>query len=544
MRPIQSLSHKLVISYVIAFAFVAAVNFFLRSGNWFSGTTIFWIELGVLVFILAALHYYFRRMILVPIRHLIHVTKQLTQNNNSKERAKRFYNDELGDLVHSLNELIDEIQLREDLLVSERDRTALAHEQANSYATEMRATNHKLEFQVQVRKRIESKLTQFQNFLTNIIDSMPSALITIDEDLMVTQWNAEATKLTHNSVVEAIGKKITEAFPQLEPYENWVQLSLDLQSTQTINAIDMVANHQKRFFDITIYPLQQQSNKEAVIRIDDVTDKMRMEEAMVQSEKVMSLGGMAAGMAHEINNPISAIVQNAQNITRRLDPALKANQAVADEFELDLHQLQQYLKKRKILAFLNHITESGIRASNLVTNMLQFSRSSDVMMQPCLLTDVLEKAINIALTDDKLHTIKDKFEMNIDQDFEAHTATTLGVFTELEQVVLNLIKNAAYAISARKNTLNDIDEGIIRIELTADAQFATIKVSDNGIGMTPETKKRVFEPFFTTKGVGEGTGLGLSVSYFIIENHHNGRMAVDSSFGHGTTFEIKLPLAR
>jgi signal transduction histidine kinase len=251
---------------------------------------------------------------------------------------------------------------------------------------------------------------------------------------------------------------------------------------------------------------------------------------------------MAAGMAHEINNPISAIVQNVQNIQRRIDPGLPANQEKAAKHEIDLNAMNAYLKDRRILSFLDHISSSGLRASNLVQNMLQFSRASDLSLHPCLIVEVLEKAINIALTDEQLHDVKGLFELNFDQDFRAPEAVVSGVFSELEQVILNLIKNAAFAIHERRLTLNDIDEGIINIRQTIEDNRCIISVSDNGIGMSSDTRKKIFEPFFTTKEVGSGTGLGLSVSYFIINSHHRGQMTADSKFGTGTEFVISLPL--
>jgi signal transduction histidine kinase len=114
--------------------------------------------------------------------------------------------------------------------------------------------------------------------------------------------------------------------------------------------------------------------------------------------------------------------------------------------------------------------------------------------------------------------------------------------TELEQVLLNLLKNAAQAIRERFDTLNDIDEGIIQIRQYIEGSRCVIEVSDNGIGMDEPTRKRIFEPFFTTKDVGVGTGLGLSVSFFIITTHHHGRLQVESTVGKGARFILSLPL--
>ncbi|MBU2862861.1 ATP-binding protein [Reinekea marina] len=542
MRPIRSLSHKLMISYVIVILLVSTITALIHTNQWMSPTAQVTLQWVMIICVIFGLHYYFRWLVLKPIRHLIAVTKELTQTTGSPVRAKRTQDDELGDLVNALNDLIDGIQSRKEIIIAERDRSALAHQQANAYAAEMRSSNRKLELEVQVRKRIETKLTEFQQFLNSIINSMPSAIIAIDQSLIVTQWNVEATHLTATSSSDAKGEHLVAAFPYMESHIDWLQESIVTKRTKTLRNVEYVKNHKTYLLDIVVYPLQQSNSNDAVIRIDDVTEKFRMEEIMIHSDKVMSLGGMASGMAHEINNPLSAIVQNAQNIARRIDPNLEANQKQAKENDLDLNRMHEYLKKRKVTAFLNNITESGVRASKLVTNMLQFSRSNDVSLSPCMIIDILENAINIALTDDKLYSIKGNFEMNIDQDFLAPEVWVSGVFTELEQVILNLIKNASHAIAERKQTLNDIDEGVINIHQSIENDYCLISISDNGIGMTPNTRKKVFEPFFTTKEVGVGTGLGLSVCYFIISTHHSGQLSVESEFGLGSVFEIRLPI--
>ena len=493
-----------------------------------------------LVFLISLLFFY--RYFLRPVHHLIQIAKELANSNNSMIRAQKLNDDELGDLVDAFNEMINQIQLREEIIVSERDRVAIALEQADNYAHVTQATNKKLEFEVQVRKRIESKLTDFQQFLNSIINSMPSALIAIDENLVVTQWNQGATDLSGTDALDAIGAKALDCLTLLQPYEEWIGDVWDNAQNKSLHAIPYTFKQKTRRFDITLYPLKNAQARSAVIRIDDVTEKFRLEETIIQTEKIMSLGGMAAGMAHEINNPISAIIQNVQNILRRIDPNLSQNQEQAEKCQIDLNALNKYLNARKILSFLENISYSGVRASNLVSNMLQFSRASDLSLQPCTVVDVLEKAVNIAITDDQLYDIKGNLELNVDQDFQSPEAVVAGVFNELEQVILNLIKNAAQAVNERKLTLNDIDEGVINIHQSIVKDQCIIRITDNGIGMEAQTRKKVFEPFFTTKEVGTGTGLGMSVSYFIIRSHHNGKLHVESEFGVGTSFEISLPL--
>ena len=541
MIQFTSLSQRLFFGYISATISLIIFLALLEQTN-YSAIAQFFLSVVAISFVFLVLHLFFYQNFLRPVHHLIKIAKELATSNNSQLRARKFNEDELGDLIDSFNEMINQIQLREEIIVSERDRVAIALEQADDYALVTQATNKKLEFEVQVRKRIEAKLTEFQQFLNSIINSMPSALIAVDDQLQITQWNQEATNISGTDSSDAIRSFAYDAFPLLSNHSDWIRQVWTENRTRTLHNIELSTGEKHRLFDITVYPLRNTDSPSAVIRIDDVTEKIKMQEAIVQSDKVMSLGGMAAGMAHEINNPISAIIQNVQNIQRRIDPNLLVNQTQAKKNQLDLHAVNLYLKERKILSFLNHISQSGLRASNLVANMLQFSRASSLSLQPCLIMEVLEKAINIAITDDQLHDVKGNFELNFDQDFQAPLATVMGVFTELEQVVLNLIKNAAYAINERRLSLNDIEEGIINIHQCIRGDQCIIAVSDNGIGMSASTKKHMFEPFFTTKEVGAGTGLGLSVSYFIISSHHKGQLQVESEFGLGTTFEISLPL--
>lgn len=541
MIQFTSLSQRLFFGYISAIVLLISFLTFVHQSGYPPLLQLFLSILAIsLVFLV--LHLVFYRIFLKPVLHLIQITKELASSNNSQIRAQKLNDDELGELVDAFNEMISQIQLREDIIVSERDRVAIALEQADDYAQVTKATNQKLEFEVQIRKRIETKLTEFQQFLNSIINSMPSALIAIDKDLKVTQWNQEATRLSGTHSNDAIGQTAQLAFPMLQKHVDWIAEVWNENNTRTLHNIEEHIEEQLRLFDIVVYPLKNTATPSAVIRVDDVTEKIQLEEAIVQSDKIMSLGGMAAGMAHEINNPISAIVQNVQNIQRRINPELSANQTQAEKNQVDLVAMNQYLKDRRILSFLNHISESGLRASRLVANMLQFSRASDLSLQPCLIIEVLEKAINIALTDSQLHDVKGNFELNFDQDFQAPGAVVNGVFTELEQVILNLIKNAAFAINERRLTLNDIDEGIINIHQSIEGHQCIIRISDNGIGMRVATRKKIFEPFFTTKDVGAGTGLGLSVSYFIVNSHHKGQMMVDSEFGIGSEFTISLPL--
>ncbi|MFG1497479.1 ATP-binding protein [Saccharospirillum sp. HFRX-1] len=521
----------------------AAIGVVVVSGRHLDAVIVIALITAISMLSAAVLLLIMRRYFLAPLKVLMHVSNQVTSTDDIKLRAPKYKSDELGRVVDAFNAMLDRVEKRETELTAERDRATQALQQSEAMTEEAQRAMHKLEFEVQVRQRIERKLTDFQNYLNAIINSMPSALIAVDAQLLVTQWNQEASRLSGTRADQALGLPLADAFPLLGEHHDLVQLALSEQSLQSRhNLLLTLPDEQRVRLNLVIYPLQQTEAHGAVIRLDDITEQFRLEEVMVQTEKMMSVGGLAAGMAHEINNPLGAIVQNAQNVQRRLDPSLKRNRETASELELDLERFQAYLQARDVPHFLNNITESGLRASRIVTNMLQFSRASGHQLHPYPIGQLLEQAINIAVNDYNLKAGYTDHNLFVDQDFRAPETEVPCVMTELEQVLLNLLKNAAQAIRERFETLNDIDEGIIQIHQYLDGDDCVIEVSDNGAGMNEATRKRLFEPFFTTKEVGVGTGLGLSVSFFIITAHHYGHMSVESEPGQGSRFMLRLPL--
>lgn len=271
--------------------------------------------------------------------------------------------------------------------------------------------------------------------------------------------------------------------------------------------------------------------------VRDITENKKMRELMVQTEKMMSIGNLAAGMAHEINNPLGVILQSTQNIKRRLKSDTVANLEVAKECNVDLDTLLCYLEKRQIIKFIDGIADVGKRAAEIVRNMLQFSRQSEKTKTLSSLSVIIDDSIELAQKDYSLETKYDFRFIKIEKIIEEEIAVAC-VKTEIEQVVFNLLKNAAQAFCEHKQ----VDSALIRIKVYRDENWAIIDVIDNGPGMNEDSKRRVFEPFFTTKPVGVGTGLGLSVCYFIITQSHSGSMQVESQLGEGTRFIIKLPI--
>ncbi len=389
-------------------------------------------------------------------------------------------------------------------------------------------------------KNADEERTRIRVYLQSIIDSMPSQLIGVDDAGRITHWNTAAEKKLQIPSDEAIGKYISDIFPHMDFLVKKIRQAMWDKTPPSTDRIQTYRNGDLQVLELMVYPLQGPASAGgAVIRIDDVTAKIRFEEMMIQTEKMMSVGGLAAGMAHEINNPLGGILLGAQNILRRFSPDNPINNEAARECGVDLANLRKYLETREIFKMMEGILEMGERASRIVSNMLSFSRRSESRKSPRDVTDIINRTIDLAAQDYDLTKRYDFRHIDILREYEPGLPIVCCVETEIEQVFLNLLKNAAHAMMENGHR---VAHPVITIRARREGDSIRIEVEDNGIGMDEKIRKSVFDPFFTTKKVGAGTGLGLSVSYFIITNNHRGTLSVESSPGKGTKFIIILPL--
>lgn len=272
----------------------------------------------------------------------------------------------------------------------------------------------------------------------------------------------------------------------------------------------------------------------------DITDQKRLEDMMIQNEKMLSVGGLAAGMAHEINNPLAGMMQAASVMSARLDNMeTPANQRAAAEIGIEMGDIKAFMDARGILRMLSTITESGRRVSEIIGNMLSFARKGDTRKSSYDLNLLIDKSLVLAATDYSLKQQYDFKRIDIQKEYEDNLPLVVCEGAKIQQVLLNIIINGAQAMQTGE-TQNP--RFVIRTLFEKEKEMVAVHISDNGPGMEEETRKRVFEPFYTTKPVGVGTGLGLSVSYFIITENHGGEMTVRSRQGSGAKFIIRLPL--
>ena len=389
------------------------------------------------------------------------------------------------------------------------------------------------------RKNSENELARLRNLLKNTIDSMPTVLVGIDSKGHIIQWNRSAEEETGLTWDEVKGLPFIEILPQLKSEYELITEAISKFVIREKQKIPFITDGTVNYKNLKVYPLRDSEERGgAVLLIDDVTMKSRLEEMMIQTEKMMSVGGLAAGMAHEINNPLGAILSGVQGAERRLSPTLPKNVEVASDIGLDLNRVQEYLDKRGIAGYLRGISDAGRRAAQIVRNMLEFSRKSESIRGPMDVKKILEKSISLAANDYDLKKKYDFKTIDIRRDYEQVLPQVNITETEIEQVFLNIFKNAAQAMSDKE--FSD-ERPCLTLRTRKDGMYVRIEVEDNGPGMKEDVRKRVFEPFYTTKQVGLGTGLGLSVSYFIITRNHEGEFFVESEPGKGTKFIIRLP---
>ncbi len=409
-----------------------------------------------------------------------------------------------------------------------------------SQADCLRRANTRLEAEVAERVRAEKDLRKVTAAFEGILDSMPSLVIGVNIDCRIAHWNRAARDLSGMEPESVIGQPLHEAVPRLSGLVDIVQRSMAEGSPARLDRVTYSRGGEQRQEDILIFPLVSETTYGAVIRLDDVTERVRLEEMMIQSEKMNSLGGLAAGMAHEINSPLAGIGANAFNIKNRIFGDLEKNEAAARECGVSLAGVRAYATKREIPKMTDFIAEAGERASKIVANMLKFSRSAESALAPQDMARLLDATLELLAGDYDVRKWLDFGSVRIVREFQEDMPQVVSEGSEMQQVFFNLFKNGVQAMASK-----EYSEGgpCFVVRLREDEGTARIEIEDNGPGLPEEIRRRAFEPFFTTKPVGQGTGLGLSVSYFIVTRQHGGTMEVQSAPGEGTKFIIRLPMS-
>jgi two-component system NtrC family sensor kinase len=344
-----------------------------------------------------------------------------------------------------------------------------------------------------------------RNTLRALFDHLPAALYTIDADYRLAAINKTRTQRLGHPPRTLVGQLCYQAlFNRNDPCP-------DCRVRETLEAGQITQRSDRRYvgddafeWEISTYPIRDDSDGivQAVLIEQDVTERRRLEAILTQSEKLAAIGQLAAGVAHEINNPLTAIIANAQILHRELP----ANSDLQESVDL--------------------IARAGARATQVVRNLLDFARKEEYHLGVTDLNETLERALELVQHEILARGIH--LEFNPDPNL----APILASQDHLQSVWLNLLLNAIDSL--------DKTPAEIRITTLRIGHEIHVQVADNGKGIPSDRLTRIFEPFYTTKAAGRGTGLGLSVSHRIIRQH-GGRIGVESQMGVGSTFTVVLP---
>ncbi len=355
---------------------------------------------------------------------------------------------------------------------------------------------------------LEQKAVQVErlkDFSENIVESLRIGVATTGLDGRIESWNTQLEALLDVPKGEALGRELEEALP--------ADLAREIAAHAAGDHVSGIYKHHLHtrggrhiVVNASVAPLLGKDGAQLghLLLLDDITQRVRLEDQLVQTEKLTSLGLLAAGVAHEVNTPLAVISNYIQMLAKQIpadDPRQKT---------------------------IERIVKQTFRASEIANNLLNFSRTGGAQ--------AVELDVN-AIVEETLTLVQHPFKtahITVAKKYSEPLPPILGSTTRLQQVFLNLFMNARDAMPGG---------GMLEVRTAAFNGSVEIEVTDTGAGIPAENLNRIFDPFFTTKATGRGTGLGLSVSYGIIKEHA-GKVDVRSTPGKGTSFRLEFPVAR
>jgi two-component system, NtrC family, sensor kinase len=360
----------------------------------------------------------------------------------------------------------------------------------------------------QLYSSLEHKAQQIErlkDFSENIVESLNVGVLAIDLEGKIEFWNSQLEHSIGVRRAEAVSRALQEVLPG--------DLAAEIAARaneQRVTSLYKFHLHDREgralVVNVSIAPLAGKSGERigTLILVDDITQRIRLEEQLMQTEKLTSLGLLAAGVAHEVNTPLAVISNYIQMLAKQF-PANDPR-----------HNL------------IEKIVKQTFRASEIVNNLLNFSRTGGAEFKEISVNQIIEETLSLVA-----HPLRSA-RVQVIRSLESDLPSVLGSGNRLQQVFLNLFLNAKDAMPSG---------GMLEVRSTATNGSVEVEVTDTGIGIQRDNLARIFDPFFTTKASGRGTGLGLSVSYGIIKEHA-GRIEVRSTPGKGTSFRLEFPAAR
>ncbi len=385
----------------------------------------------------------------------------------------------------------------------------VADDQKDSFATDelrmLRAAA--LQFGIAIKNAdLLKQLDNATHTWETTFNAMAEGIYVLDADRNIIQANMAMAEILGVPLNRIVGRKCYEVTHKtrcpidLCPFE-------EAMEGRTGGTLEREERSLGKTFRISVNPIRDRGGAVvgAVHVMADITETNRLRDQLLQSDKMAAVGQLVAGVAHELNNPLTGILGYSQLLLRRFQDM---DQATVKDLEAVIGEAE--------------------RATRIVQNLLSFSRKHKPMKTVTDLNRAVRDLVELREYELKVNNIE------VVTELDESLPRTMADVHQLEQVLLNLVNNSTDALRGRK-------DGVITIATSSDGRFIKVAVSDNGAGIAPEDLPRVFDPFFTTKEVGQGTGLGLSICYGIIEEH-GGTIEIDSRPGEGTRVEFTVPI--
>ncbi len=352
------------------------------------------------------------------------------------------------------------------------------------------------------------QLLHSRNVLRALFDSFPDGIYIIDRDYQLTAVNVQRAQRIGKHPTALVGRICYQALYNRESpcAECRVWGTIYYGESTTQNRREKSLDGEIQEWELHSYPIRDSQERvvQAILLEQDITDNRRLELTLAQSEKLAAVGQWAASLAHEINNPLTAIIANAQLLEREIPEGD------------DLREL------------VDLISRAGERANQVVRNLLDLARKDEYLFGATDINQTIGRSLSLLQ-----HEFAAR-DIDLVLDPGESLPPVQGSPDHLQSVWLNLLSNALDSVADQ--------DGQVRVRTYLDGDEVCVLIADNGEGIPPEAIARIFEPFYTTKAAGHGTGLGLSVSQRII-GQHGGRILVESQPGAGTSFTVKLPVS-
>ena len=379
-------------------------------------------------------------------------------------------------------------------------------------------SNQMLKLEIEEHRKTTQQLQQSEAYINSILQSMPLMLVGLSEQNKITQWNQRAEIISGVSSDKALGCNLWEIYPAITITPDQVKQSQEENKVITVKYSQRGQYH----FDITIYPLQKEHETGVVILLDDVTQRAKNENMLIQRDKMSAMGEMASVMAHDISIPLKAIIKDIKTV----------RQGTVDD-PTNTEEINELLEDAII---------RGQQANSVIANLLNFSASGSGEKNLSNIASIVNNSLELA--NDVLSVTADlRFShIKVNTSYAQDLPDIPCYVTELQQVFLSLFRHSCYA-------LDKVDELDHRPEINIDVSLSYddlwIRIQHNGKGISLEDQKTLFEPFNQDQDSKDmlSAGMHLSFSHFIISEQHQGQIAVTSNPDEGTTFHIQLPTA-